>query len=100
VLATGASSVMAQDQATQATAHFKTLVGETAGNATLTQSADGSVRLQVQVRGLPPGQHGVHIHAVGTCAPDFAAAAGRYNPAASSMDLRTRQSRMPATSRT
>jgi Cu-Zn family superoxide dismutase len=81
VLATGASSVLAQNQPTQATAVFKTLVGETVGNATLTQNADGSVRLQVQVRGLPPGQHGIHIHAVGKCAPDFAAAGGHYNPA-------------------
>jgi hypothetical protein len=33
------------------------------------------------VRGLPPGVHGIHIHAVGRCAPDFSAAGSHYNPA-------------------
>jgi Cu-Zn family superoxide dismutase len=63
-----------------ASAEFKTSVGETVGNATLTQSADGSVRLQVQVRGLPAGQHGIHFHQFGACAPTFGAAGDHYNP--------------------
>ena len=63
-----------------ASAEFKTSVGETVGNATLTQNPDGSVRLQVQVRGLPAGQHGIHFHQFGACAPTFGAAGEHYNP--------------------
>jgi superoxide dismutase, Cu-Zn family len=69
-----------QQAQSNATAEFKTSVGETVGNATLTQSADGSVRLQVQVRGLPAGQHGIHFHQFGACAPTFGAAGEHYNP--------------------
>jgi superoxide dismutase, Cu-Zn family len=82
LLAVSAGSALAQNQPPpQAKGEFKTSVGETVGNATMTQNADGSVRLQVQVRGLPPGAHGIHFHAVGACAPDFEAAGGHYNPA-------------------
>jgi len=77
----GAGSASAQSQLpSKATAEFKTAVGETIGNATLTQNADGSVLVQVKVRGLPQGVHGIHIHSVGACAPDFAAAGAHYNP--------------------
>lgn len=69
-----------QPTQTSASAEFKTSVGETVGNATLTQNADGSVRLHVQVRGLPPGQHGIHFHQFGACAPTFGAAGEHYNP--------------------
>lgn len=80
-LTIGASSAFAQSQApSKATAEFKTAVGETIGNATLTQNADGSVFVQVKVRGLPQGVHGIHIHSVGACSPDFAAAGAHYNP--------------------
>jgi len=35
----------------------------------------------VKVRGLSPGQHGMHIHSVGKCSGDgFADAAGHWNP--------------------
>src|SRR4029079_2121163 len=61
-------------------AECKTAVGETVGNATLTQNNDGSVRLQVQVRGLPPGQHGIHFHQFGACAPPCGAAGEHVNP--------------------
>ena len=32
------------------------------------------------MNGLPPGGHGFHIHEIGSCAPDFAAAGGHFNP--------------------
>ena len=47
----------------------------------MTQMSDGTVMVSVAVRGLPPGQHGIHIHAVGSCTPTFAAAGPHYNPA-------------------
>jgi Cu-Zn family superoxide dismutase len=65
---------------TNATAEFKTMAGETVGTATMTQNSDGSVRVQAQVRGLPPGAHAIHIHQFGTCEPVFGAAGEHHNP--------------------
>ena len=38
------------------------------------------VEVTVNVTGLKPGMHGVHLHAVGKCEPDFAAAGGHFDP--------------------
>jgi superoxide dismutase, Cu-Zn family len=38
------------------------------------------VDVTVNVKGLKPGTHGVHLHAVGKCEPDFAAAGGHFDP--------------------
>jgi Cu-Zn family superoxide dismutase len=38
------------------------------------------VDVTVNVTGLKPGMHGVHLHAVGKCEPDFTAAAGHFDP--------------------
>lgn len=41
----------------------------------------GGVRVDIDVAQLPPGLHGVHIHAVGKCeGPDFKTAGGHLNP--------------------
>ncbi len=46
-----------------------------------TQQGTGKiVTLTVTVSGLKPGMHGVHLHAVGKCTPDFAAAGGHFDP--------------------
>jgi Cu-Zn family superoxide dismutase len=45
--------------------------------------ADGGVKIDIDVAQLPPGTHGVHIHAVGKCeGPDFKTAGGHFNPSA------------------
>lgn len=38
------------------------------------------VDVTVSASGLKPGLHGVHLHAVGKCDPDFAAAGGHFDP--------------------
>jgi Cu-Zn family superoxide dismutase len=38
------------------------------------------VDITVSATGLKPGMHGVHLHAVGKCEPDFAAAGGHFDP--------------------
>jgi Cu-Zn family superoxide dismutase len=38
------------------------------------------VQVTLEARGLTPGLHGVHLHAVGKCEPDFAAAGGHFDP--------------------
>lgn len=50
-----------------------TLIEQKAGDATV-------VVLELTAQGLTPGKHGVHLHAVGKCEPDFAAAGGHFDP--------------------
>jgi Cu-Zn family superoxide dismutase len=38
------------------------------------------VDITVMVTGLKAGMHGVHLHAVGKCEPDFTAAGGHFDP--------------------
>jgi Cu-Zn family superoxide dismutase len=52
------------------------------GTVTFTK-ADGGVRVQAQLKGLKPGDHGFHIHEFGDCsAADGASAGGHFNPSA------------------
>jgi Cu-Zn family superoxide dismutase len=54
--------------------------GAPTGTATLTE-ADGGVRVTVSVKGVAPGLHGLHLHAVGKCeGPDFKSAGPHFNP--------------------
>lgn len=42
---------------------------------------NGVIELKLSVRGLPAGQHGVHLHTTGSCnTPDFTSAGGHLNP--------------------
>ncbi|HEX2191064.1 MAG TPA: superoxide dismutase family protein [Longimicrobiaceae bacterium] len=74
---TAASS---REDTTAATVRFVDAQGQPAGIAVLTEAEDG-VRINVNVRGLPPGTHGLHVHENGVCdPPDFTTAGGHYNP--------------------
>ena len=53
--------------------------GSVVGTATFEQTPSG-VLMYVEVAGLPPGAHGIHLHAAGSCAPDFTHATGHINP--------------------
>lgn len=53
--------------------------GESVGHVRLEQAPKGVI-LEVQAAGLPPGPHGIHLHANGSCEPDFKAAKGHVNP--------------------
>ncbi|MEI9927176.1 MAG: superoxide dismutase family protein [Sphingomonas sp.] len=66
----------------RAQADLRTADGADVGKAAV-EEIDGALRVIVDVRGLPPGQHGAHVHMVGKCdAPDFASAGGHWNPGA------------------
>ena len=62
-----------------ASAKMYDVSGSLIGIATFHQINDG-VLINVAVRGLSAGQHGMHIHAVGACSPDFGAASSHFNP--------------------
>jgi Cu-Zn family superoxide dismutase len=53
------------------------------GTATFTERMQGTgkiVEVSINLTGLTPGRHGVHLHAVGKCEPDFTAAGGHFDP--------------------
>jgi superoxide dismutase, Cu-Zn family len=75
--ALAASSMSAQAQTAKAT--LQTAEGKEAGSATLTQMPQG-VLLSLTVKGLPPGEHAFHVHAVGKCEAPFNSAGGHFNP--------------------
>lgn len=53
------------------------------GRAEFVERENGTGRVidvTLTVSGLKPGQHGVHLHAVGKCTPDFTAAGGHFDP--------------------
>ncbi len=62
------------------TAHLKTADGKDAGTATFQQTKTG-VKITLNFKNLPPGDHGVHIHQNAVCeAPAFTTAGGHFNP--------------------
>lgn len=77
-------SAMAPSAASAATA-VTAMVMDASGNAlgtlTLADSASG-ISISGMLHGLPDGEHGIHIHAIGKCeAPAFTSAGGHWNPA-------------------
>ena len=63
-----------------AVAELKDASGRDVGVANFTQVGN-AVRIEVNAKGLPPGQHGVHVHEVGKCEPPaFTSAGGHFNP--------------------
>ena len=63
-----------------ATADVKTADGKDVGIVTLTQTRSG-VRLSGSLKGLPAGEHALHVHSVGKCEPPFTSAGPHFNPA-------------------
>ncbi|AOV06587.1 superoxide dismutase family protein [Sporosarcina ureilytica] len=54
--------------------------GTEIGEVTLTEGKNG-VTIRVAAEGLPPGEHGFHIHEKGECIPPkFESAGGHFNP--------------------
>lgn len=79
-----ATAGTAADRVAAAAVDFVTPTGGSLGSALLWQDPLGVVHVDGQVRGLQPGQHGVHFHAVGRCdgaaSLAFASAGAHYNP--------------------
>lgn len=57
------------------------------GTVTFSPAPDGGVHVVADVKGVPPGKHGLHLHANGECVhgdeagKHFASAGGHFNPA-------------------
>ena len=57
----------------------------------------GAVSIALDVKGLPPGEHALHFHAVPKCEAPFASAGGHFNPANKKHGMQTRKARTPVT---
>src|SRR5207247_217135 len=80
LLAGGCAAMQSAPSNTTAKAELKNASGQTVGTATLSQRASG-VQVVLEMRGMPAGAHGVHVHEVGTCdPPGFTTAGGHFNP--------------------
>lgn len=65
---------------TSRTVSFVNAQGQPAGTATLT-TVEGGIFISAQLRNLPEGTHGFHVHQTGSCqAPSFESAGGHLNP--------------------
>jgi Cu-Zn family superoxide dismutase len=80
-LATLALPLAALAASPGAVATLRNAEGKEIGKATFAD-AKGGVKVQVQVAGLTPGKHGIHLHAAAKCdPPDFKSAGPHLNPA-------------------
>src|SRR6188768_4414433 len=59
---------------------LKDAKGADVGMAMISPAKDGGVSIDLDVHGLPPGEHAIHFHAVPKCEAPFTTAGGHFNP--------------------
>jgi len=74
-----ASALSLRAQMTHVT--LKDAQGKEVGMVMLSPASGGGVTVAYDFKGLPPGEHALHIHQVAKCEPPFATAGPHFNPA-------------------
>ena len=82
---------------TPVTVVLKDSTGKDAGTARLSDGPGGKgVTIALDVKGIPPGEHAIHIHATAKCeGPAFTTAGGHFNPASSHHGINNPESPKP-----
>jgi superoxide dismutase, Cu-Zn family len=74
-----AAAAMPANAAEMANTQLKDSSGKAVGDVDLIQTPAG-VLIKLQIKGLTPGEHAFHIHAVGKCDAPFESAGPHFNP--------------------
>ena len=59
---------------------LKDAKGNSVGMAMISPAKGGGVSIDLDLKGLPPGEHALHFHAVPKCEAPFTSAGGHFNP--------------------
>jgi Cu-Zn family superoxide dismutase len=70
---------MPANSADMANTQLKDTSGKPVGDVDLVQTPSG-VLIKLQIKGLAPGEHAFHVHAVGKCEAPFESAGPHFNP--------------------